>query len=171
MHLNPGCYQYEFFGAESEYLARARRLAQEALMLMVKEESENLVAPTLDGQEDELDDLFEDAPADLVDKELMKYNTMVLKDTNKLAKFLDMPEDFWKKAETRLPLLAALARAYLSIQATSSESERLFSKAGLLLPPKKVNVSIHNFVNLLMLNSFDRYDNPPKPKPLSKKKK
>ena len=152
MYLNPGYYQYEYFRTKSEYLVRARRLAKKTLMLMVEKESGGLFAPSLNGQKDDLEELFEDSLADLVNEELMKYNIMMLKDTNMAARFLDKPEDFWKKADTRLPLLAALARAYLSVQATSSESERLFSKAGLLLPSKRINVTIHNFVNLPMLN-------------------
>lgn len=37
---------------------------------------------------------------------------------------------FWKKVGTVLPMLARLARIYLSIQASSAESERKFSSAG-----------------------------------------
>lgn len=171
MYLNPGCYQYKFFGAESVHLTQAKALAQDALRLLVEEVGDDLVALASDGKKnDEMEELFGDSKEDKARNELKVYNALAIKNPEMTAKYLDRPEDFWKSAEGRLPLLAALARAYLSIQATSSESERLFSKAGLLLPPKKVNIAIHNFVNLLMLNSFERHDNPPKskPKPLSK---
>ncbi|KAG0355010.1 hypothetical protein BGX24_006748, partial [Mortierella sp. AD032] len=48
--------------------------------------------------------------------------------------WFDDPVAFWKSEEslTTLNSLAALARMFLTIQATSSEAERLFSKAGLI---------------------------------------
>ncbi|KAF9536175.1 hypothetical protein EC957_012262, partial [Mortierella hygrophila] len=52
--------------------------------------------------------------------------------------------------EDMYPMMAQLARGYLAVQATSSESERLFSKAGLLLPAKKANLTYQNFFNMLM---------------------
>ena len=41
--------------------------------------------------------------------------------------------EWWKRNESKYPHLAALAKKYLSIQATSAPSERIFSKAGRII--------------------------------------
>jgi hypothetical protein len=41
--------------------------------------------------------------------------------------------EWWKRNESRFPQLAVLAKKYLSIQATSAPSERIFSKAGRII--------------------------------------
>ncbi|KAL4648039.1 Zinc finger BED domain-containing protein 1, partial [Arapaima gigas] len=42
----------------------------------------------------------------------------------------DDPLHWWKRKQEEYPLLAALPRRHLCVQATSSPSEKLFSKAG-----------------------------------------
>ena len=65
------------------------------------------------------------------------------------------PLKCWQVNEKELPLLSQLARQYLAIQATSSPSERLFSKAGLVrtparaqLKPEKVDMLVFLAENL-----------------------
>ena len=65
------------------------------------------------------------------------------------------PLKYWKRCELELPLLSQLAKRYLSIQASSSPSERLFSKAGLVstparaqLKPEKVDMLVFLAENL-----------------------
>lgn len=67
----------------------------------------------------------------------------------------DEPLQWWKVNAKELPLLSQLARKYLAIQATSSPSERLFSKAGQIstsaraqLKPDKVDKLVFLAENL-----------------------
>lgn len=61
----------------------------------------------------------------------------------------DDPLVWWKDNQTRLPLLAKVAKKYLCVCATSCASERVFSTAGnivtptrSLLKPEKVNMLV-----------------------------
>ena len=47
------------------------------------------------------------------------------------------PLEWWKKHESKFPILAHLAKLYLSLQATSAPSERQFSQAERLLSKKR----------------------------------
>lgn len=65
------------------------------------------------------------------------------------------PLEWWKKHEKRFPLVAKLARKYLCIPATSSPSERAFSKSGNIvschrasLKPTRVNQLVFLALNL-----------------------
>src|SRR5690348_16714281 len=71
-----------------------------------------------------------------VSREINRYCETMLKDPQKRFKYLDIPQEFWMPQKNRLPLLTSFFRAYHCVQASSSESERLFSKAGLLMPSK-----------------------------------
>jgi hAT family C-terminal dimerisation region len=63
--------------------------------------------------------------ADAVDVELSRY--WVEENEEKLDVI-----DWWKVNEVRYPILAMVARRNLAVQATSAESERDFSAAGLV---------------------------------------
>ena len=61
--------------------------------------------------------------------ELSLYrNAQVLKVRNN-SNHWSNPLEWWKKNEMKFPALAALAKKYLSVQATSASSERIFSRA------------------------------------------
>lgn len=51
------------------------------------------------------------------------------------------PLSWWKKHMKDFKMLAPLARKYLAIQATSSPSERLFSKAGHIITLKRAQLN------------------------------
>ena len=53
----------------------------------------------------------------------------------------DDPLEWWKDQEKNFPNLAPFARRYLSVQATSSPSERLFSKAGQIITPLRAQLN------------------------------
>jgi len=72
--------------------------------------------------------------------------------------WFDNPGAFWKSKES-LPTLASmatLARMLLTIQATSSESERLFSKAGLIYSARRSRLSDNNFCNVIFFSSLEK---------------
>jgi len=87
---------------------------------------------------------------------LSNYASTIANDPDNFLKYKDSPQAFWIKMQQERGFqdLADLARSYLCIQATSAESERLFSKAGLILSPLRTRLSDTNFSNLLFARSF-----------------
>ncbi|GJJ75808.1 hypothetical protein EMPS_08166 [Entomortierella parvispora] len=71
-------------------------------------------------------------------------------------KFMDCPQDFWlqHRSNESLMSLCSIALSYLCIQATSSDSERAFSQAGLILDKKRASMADHNFQAVLFARSF-----------------
>ena len=67
--------------------------------------------------------------------------------------------EWWKLNESRFPHLALLAKKYLSIQATSAPSERIFSKAGRIISDlrTRLNSTISGMLMYLSEN-WDWYD-------------
>jgi len=59
--------------------------------------------------------------------------------------------EFWKTHEAMFPLLALLARKYLSVQASSCAVERMFSIAGHIFSIKRRRLGIKFFSDLLFL--------------------
>ena len=47
---------------------------------------------------------------------------------------------WWKRNESEFPHLAQIAKKYLSIQATSAPSERIFSKAGQIIDAQRTSL-------------------------------
>lgn len=60
------------------------------------------------------------------------YDLQVTADPQKYTRFMEAPQDYWQMHQENPEVkdLAQVACSFLSIQATSTESERLFSKAG-----------------------------------------
>ena len=63
------------------------------------------------------------------------------------------PLVWWQQNEGSLPLLSQLAKKYLGTVASSVPSERLFSKAGDLISPKRNRLKPKNVNMLLFLNA------------------
>lgn len=62
------------------------------------------------------------------------------------------PEQFWQDHSRVFPELYSIQQKYLSIPATSVPSERIFSKAGLLLNGRRNRLSAKNVNEILFLN-------------------
>jgi hypothetical protein len=66
----------------------------------------------------------------------------------------DDPIKYWGKIGKELySKLAAIAKQYLAVTATSVPSERLFSKAGVLLTKRRNRLCSQRFSRLIFLNS------------------
>ncbi|CAB4028340.1 zinc finger BED domain-containing 1-like, partial [Paramuricea clavata] len=63
----------------------------------------------------------------------------------------DDPLQWWKLNAKELPLLCQLSRRYLAIQASSSPSERLFSKAGQVSTPARAQLKPEKVDKLVFL--------------------
>lgn len=88
------------------------------------------------------------------------YGVLVVGMSKQFEKYRACPQDFWSKYRhhSALGTLGRVARAYLTIQATSTESERLFSKAGLILGDLNTALSDQNLKNIIFLHSFERLE-------------
>ena len=61
------------------------------------------------------------------------------------------PFFWWRINREKFPIMRELARAYLSVSATSTSSERLFSDCGNLMSPKRTRISPEFFRRLVFL--------------------
>ena len=71
----------------------------------------------------------------------------------KLPESLDPLCDFWKLQSSRFPRLAELARRYLIVQATSTPSERVFSKMGNTVSKKRGSLTANHTDQTIFLSS------------------
>jgi hypothetical protein len=95
---------------------------------------------------------------------------------NELDEYLAIPQipfnsdpfSWWKINKEKFPILSELARAYLSVSATSTPSERLFSDCGNLMGPKRTRMSPEFFKRIMFLkrnyNVLDTIHKPSSPK-------
>lgn len=86
------------------------------------------------------------------------YDLQVMENPQQYAGYMKAPQVYWQTQQENPELkdLAQVARSYLSIQATSTESERLFSKAGQVLSARKTQMTDHNFRNIIFAHSYER---------------
>lgn len=108
---------------------------------------QNSTAQTFD---DNLEDMFLLAPKRLtltIDAEISQYeNTFSMI-------YEDNPLSFWKNYEQRLPLLASIARKYLAIPASSSPSERAFSRFKFITPSTRNRLDSTRIQQLMYMQS------------------
>lgn len=60
--------------------------------------------------------------------------------------------EWWRQNQKKYPHLVQLALKYLCIPATSTPSERIFSKAGLVLSEKRTSLKSNHVDHLIFLN-------------------
>ena len=89
------------------------------------------------------DDEFNDTQID--DNEIKGYLVMAQIQSDQ------DPLKWWDVNKSQFPILAQLARKYLSIQATSGASERVFSDAGLIMSAKRTRMKEDLFEALIFL--------------------
>lgn len=90
--------------------------------------------------------------------DIQKYYLRVRRRTERFLGFKDDPVAFWKSNELFRAdcMLARVARMCLTMQATSSESERLFSRAGFVLSPRRSNLLDSDLQNVIVFNSLEK---------------
>ncbi|EXX55558.1 hypothetical protein RirG_224410 [Rhizophagus irregularis DAOM 197198w] len=89
------------------------------------------------------DDEFNDNQVE--DNEVERYLVMVQAQNDQ------DPLKWWDVNKGQFPILAQLGRKYLSIQATSGASERVFSDAGLIMSAKRTSIKEDLFEALIFL--------------------
>lgn len=89
---------------------------------------------------------------------LGQYESHVQEHEEDISNYLDAPHLYWKE-NNDLDLywaegLSDLAREYLSVQATSCEAERTFSKAGHIINALSTSINTFRFQNIIFSNSY-----------------
>ncbi len=69
----------------------------------------------------------------------------------------DDPLDWWKRKQTVFPRLAACARKYLAVPASSAPVERMFSTAGLVVTAKRTRLHSSIVNDIVVLNQSQSY--------------
>ncbi len=93
-------------------------------------------------------------------RELETYKEMPILPIMSNGKYNDPFTDFWKVHQKKLPVLAAMAKKYLVIPATSAPSERIFSKASLIISKRRNRLNPENAGTQIFLSgAIDWYQN------------
>ena len=99
------------------------------------------------GEEEEEAPVEEDDPAVTIINDYIKLSNSAERALpNDLC-----PLAFWKDNEYKFPALAAIARKFLSVQASSAACERMFSIAGIIQNAKRRSMSAAMFCKLVFL--------------------
>jgi len=69
----------------------------------------------------------------------------------------EKPLSFWKFNENKYPLLAALAKKFLGVPASSASAERMFSIAGHIFSVKRRRMGIKLFERLVFLKLNEEF--------------
>ena len=73
---------------------------------------------------------------------------------HKLKEDSDPLQDFWKLKESKYPRLSILAKKYLCVQATSTPSERVFSKMGNVVSKKRNKITPEHTNETIFLSNI-----------------
>ena len=94
------------------------------------------------------EDEFTASEIQSVKKELQNYT-----DEPMLGEDSDPLLDFWKLKKFQYPRLSILAKKYLTVQATSTPSERVFSKMGNTVSKKRGRLTANHTDETIFLSS------------------
>lgn len=74
------------------------------------------------------------------------------------VKLTSNPLDFWKDQQEKFPRLSRLARWIFCIPATSTNVERQFSGAGLVIQERRTNLNPEQLDYILLIRSMEKYE-------------
>ena len=74
--------------------------------------------------------------------------------SDKNSSYSDPLQDFWKLKELKYPRLSILAMKYLYVQATSTPSERVFSKMGNVVSKKRNKITPEHTNETIFLSNI-----------------
>ena len=108
--------------------------------------------------------LFDDFFSDIMVTKVEPPTSSMMRAKKELKLYLTLPVtttpdstfnqlEWWKQNEVQLPMMSRVAKSILSIPATSTPSERLFSKAGFLINKKRANLKPSKVDMMLFLNA------------------
>lgn len=95
--------------------------------------------------------------------DVLKESPQIIKPVkNEIDEYLDemlstedqCPMAYWKKNQTRLPILSGIARKYLAIPASSAGVERIYSIAGAIARARRTRISVSNIANILQYRQY-----------------
>ena len=103
-----------------------------------------------------LGDFFQDMSSDTTANEVEPDTLPTDAELSEYAKITNTDEnllDFLKTNSQRFPLLSSIARKLLSVPATSTPSERIFSAAGRIIEEHRTQLAPDTVDNLLVIHS------------------
>lgn len=118
----------------------AKKLVQELYNDAKKDLPRNSIVSTISSDDDD-DGIFKALKGNAQEIEVEDEDELMLYLRQKQIKLKDDPLKWWSVNKTTLPILAQIARKYLSIPATSVPSERLFSDAGNHISARRTRLS------------------------------
>jgi len=162
IYFNPACASSNFLmftevNGES-LLHRAKKLAADlivgSLTLQHQEAQKTNPDPFLD---ETMESVLKASNQGLAYLALTVY-TAYCESKEYTDKFMNRPQDFWlqHRSHKSLMCVVSIALSYLCIQATSSDAERAFSQAGLILDKKRATTADDNFQAVIFAQSFAR---------------
>ena len=110
------------------------------------------IQPASEGESGKESEEYSFAPKKL--SELDRYLNLEL---DKL-KLPSNPLKFWNDQQENFPRLSCLARRIFSIPATSTNAERQFSGAELVIQERRINLNPEQLDNVLLIRSMQRYE-------------
>ena len=95
---------------------------------------------------------YSELPANLSPRDKIKHEIdAYLKEQNLDAE--GNPLEWWRSHESTYPLMARISKKYLCVPATSTSSERVFSKGGLIVTPHRASLKPETAEMLIFLSS------------------
>ncbi|KAF9549687.1 hypothetical protein BGW38_009579, partial [Lunasporangiospora selenospora] len=156
LFLNPACIVDKLIVDDSALMKRALLLATSTVVKFYEEEAgkdkelQKELAVMEKPKRDSMLGINTVGYQNDADYSVASYRHFYQKFPDTCSLYRESPQEFWKDHQgfKALNHLAKIAPKYLCIQATSTESERLFSKTGQVLSSRRTQLLDNTFSNL-----------------------